>query len=146
MAKFAATDLSITVDGLDISDYCFSVDTPDAKDQIDVSGFNPTGSREFVPGTRDQTITLGVLQDFAATSSGTVVAIHAKLNTLYTTSSAFLVTLKPTSGALGASNPKFSGTAQMYEYDGLNAQLNNRAEITVTLRPASGAVWAWATA
>lgn len=142
MSKFAATDVSVVIDGLDVSDYCFSVDVPDSKEQIDVSGFNPTGSKEWVPGNRDQQVTLGVLQDFAA--SGTT--IHQKLNALYTANSAFVFTIKPTSGALSSSNPKYSGTAQLYEYDGLNAQLNARAEIQVTLRPASGAVWAWATA
>ena len=140
MAKFAATDVSVVINGTDISDYCYSVDLPDSKDQIDVSGFNSTGSREFVPGTRDQSVTLGVLQDFGST------AIHQLLNPLYTGNSAFLFTIKPTSGAVSATNPKYSGTAQLYEYDGLNAQLNARAEITVTLKPASNAVWAWATA
>jgi hypothetical protein len=142
--KFAATDVSIVLDALDISDYCFSVDVPDTKDQIDVSGFNPTSSREFLPGTRDQTVTLGVLQVFDST--GGFAAIHTKLNTLYTANSAFVFTIKPTSGSVSGTNPKYSGTAQMYEYDGLNAQLNARAEITVTLKPANGAVWAWATA
>lgn len=140
MAKFAATDVSVVINGTDISDYCFSVDLPDTKDQIDVSGFNSTGSREFVTGTRDQTVTLGVLQDFGSTG------IHQLLNPLYTGNSAFLFTIKPTSGAVSATNPKYSGTAQMFEYDGLNAQLNARAEITVTLKPSSNAVWAWATA
>lgn len=140
MAKFSATDVSIVVDGLDISDWAFSIDVPDSKEQIDVSGFNPTGSREFVPGTRDQSVQIGVLQDFGAS------LIHQKLNALYTGNSAFVFTVKPTSGSVSATNPKFSGTAQLYEYDGLNAQLNARAEITATLRPASGAVWAWATA
>lgn len=142
--KFAATDVSIVIDGVDFSDYCYSVDLPDSKNQIDVSGFNSTGSMEFVPGARDQTVTLGVLQVFD--TSGGATGIHSKLNTLYTANSAFLFTIKPTSSAVSSNNPSYSGTAQMYEYDGLNAQLNARAEITVTLKPASGAVWAWATA
>lgn len=140
MLKFLATDVSIVIDGLDVSDYAFSVDLPDTKEQVDVSGFNSTGAKEFLPGQRDQTVTLGLLQDFSAAT------VHAKLNTLYTSGSAFVFTVKPTSAAVSTANPKFSGTAQLYEYDGLNAQLNARAEITVTLRPASSAVWAWATA
>ena len=146
MSKFDATDCSVVLDLVDMSDYCFSIDLPDSKEQIDVSGFNPTGSKEFVPGSRDQLITLGILQDFAASSSGSVVAIHSKLNTLYTANSAFVFTIKPTSAAVSSTNPKYSGTAVLYEYDGLNAQLNARAEIVVTLRPSNGSVWAWATA
>ncbi len=140
MAKFAATDVYVLLNSQNISDWCFSCDLPDSKNQIDVSGFNPTSSMEFVPGQRDQTITLGILQDFGATQ------IHALLNPLYTGNTVFAIEIRPTSGARGSTNPWFGGSAQLYEYDGLNAQLNNRAEITATIRPASGAVWAWATA
>ena len=140
MAKFAATDVSVTINSQDISDWCVSVDLPDSKAQIDVSGFNSTGAMEFVPGARDQTVILGVLQDFGGTK------IHQLLNPLYTGNSAFAFSIKPTSAAVSATNPQFTGTANIYEYDGLNAQLNARAEITVTLKPASNSVWAWATA
>jgi hypothetical protein len=139
MAKFAATDVYVLVNAQNISDWCFSVDAPDSKAQIDVSGFNPTSSQEYVPGTRDQSIALGVLQDFGSTQ------VHSLLNPLYVNNTIFTVELRPTSGARSATNPWYGGSAQMYEYDGLNAQLNNRAEIQLTLRPASGAVWAWAT-
>ena len=139
MAKFAATDVYVLLNGQNISDWCFSVDLPDSKNQIDVSGFNSTGSMEFVPGQRDQSITLGVLQDFGSTQ------IHSLLNPLYTGNTVFSIEVRPTSGARSATNPWFGGSAQLYEYDGLNAQLNSRAEIQLVIRPASNAVWAWAT-
>lgn len=139
MAKFSATDVYVLLGGQNISDWCFSVDAPDAKAQIDVSGFNSTGAMEFVPGQRDQTITLGVLQDFGATQ------IHSLVNPLYVNNTVTTIELRPTSGARSSTNPWYGGSANIYEYDGLNASLNNRAEITLTLKPASLAVWAWAT-
>jgi hypothetical protein len=140
VAKFAATDCDVIFAGQNISDWCFGVDTPDAKEQIDVSGFNPTSSKEYVPGTRTQSIVLNVLQDFGATQ------IHSLVNPYYTSSTAtFVIELRPTSGARSATNPWYGGTAQLYEYDALNAQLNSRAEITLTILPASGSIWAWAT-
>ena len=139
MAKFSATDVYVLMNSQNISDWVFDVDTPDVKNQIDVSGFNPNGTMEFVTGTRDQTVTLKVLQDFGNTQ------IHQLLNPLYVNNTVFAFEVRPTSAARSATNPWFGGSAQMYEYDGLNAQLNNRAEINVTLRPASNAVWAWAT-
>lgn len=138
MSKFAATDVCVLINSVNISDWCFDVDVPDAKNQIDVSGFNPTSSQEYVPGTRDQSAVVQVLQDFGNTQ------IHQLLNPLYVNNTTFPFEVRPTSGARSATNPWFGGTAQMYEYDGLKATLNNRAEITLTLRPASGAVWAWA--
>lgn len=139
MAKFAATDVYVLLNSQNISDWCFSVDLPDSREQIDVSGFNSSGAKEFVPGTRDQTITLGVLQDFGATQ------IHALLNPLYANNTTFAIEVRPTSAARSGTNPWFGGSANLYEYDALNAQLNARSEITVTLRPATNAVWAWAT-
>jgi hypothetical protein len=139
VAKFAATDCYILINSQNISDWCTSVDLPDSKNQIDVSGFNPTSTAEYVPGSRTQSAVVGILQDFGTT------AIHALLNPLYTGNTIFAVEFRPTSGARGATNPWYGGSAQLYEYDGLNAQLNNRAEIQATFLPASGAVWAWAT-
>lgn len=144
MGKFLATDVAIILDGLNVSGHAFSVDLPDTREQVDVSGFSSTGAKEFLPGNRDQTATIGLLQDFG--TSVTSVAIHQKLNTLYSTSSAFVFSVRPTSSGTSDINPSFGGTAQLYEYDGLNAQLNARAEIQAVLRPANGAVWSWATA
>ena len=139
MAKFAATDVYVLLNSVNISDWCDSVDTPDAKVQINVSGFNPTGSQEYVPGSRTQSITIEVLQDFGSTQ------IHQLVNPLYTNNTLFPIELRPTSGARSATNPWYGGTAQLYEYDGLNAALNNPAKITLTILPASGVVWGWAT-
>jgi len=139
VAKFAATDVYVLISSTNISDWCFDVDVPDSKNQIDVSGFNSTGSQEFVPGSRDQSAVVQVLQDFGNTQ------IHQLLNPLYVNNTVFAFEVRPTSAARSATNPWYGGSAQMYEYDGIQAQLNNRAEITLTLRPASNAVWAWAT-
>ena len=50
MAKFLLTDVRVVVNGRDLSDHAVSVDTPSSKEQVDVSGFSPTGTREFLPG------------------------------------------------------------------------------------------------
>ena len=139
MAKFAATDVCVILAGQNISDWCVSVDLPDSKNQIDVSGFNSTGSMEFVPGQRDQSITIGVLQDFGSTQ------IHSLVNPLYVNNTEFAIEVRPTSAARSATNPWYGGSANLYEYDGLNAQLNARAEIQLVIRPSSNHTWAWAT-
>ncbi len=139
MAKFSATDVLVLINSQNISDWCFDVDVPDAKNQIDVSGFNSTGAQEYVPGSRDQSAVIQVLQDFGNTQ------IHQTLNPLYVANTVFAFEVRPTSAARSATNPWYGGSAQMYEYDGLKATLNSRAEITLTLRPSSNQTWAWAT-
>jgi len=59
MSKYLLTNAKVTVNGVNLSNFAFSLDTPDEKEQVDVSGFNPNGTREYLPGLRDQTITVG---------------------------------------------------------------------------------------
>ena len=77
MSKFLLSDCKVVVNNVNLSDHAFNVDTPSTKEQVDVSGFSPTGAREFLPGQEDQTITIQFLQDYAAAK------VHATLEPLY---------------------------------------------------------------
>ena len=142
MAQFAATDVKVVVRGIDLSDHADSVDTPEEKEQIDVSGFSPTGAKSFVPGTNDQTIEVEFLQDFASQK------VHNILYPLFTSGTTFGIYVQPDSDAgSGTTNPTFGGTAQLYSYNGLGgASLNEAVKITATFKPASGATFVWGTA
>lgn len=140
MPKYLLTNAKVTVAGQNLSQFAFSLDTPDEREEVDVSGFSPTSTREFLPGPRDQTITVGFLQGFGSAEP------HRVLEPLYSGGSAFLIEIQPdATAAVGPGNPKFGGTASMYSYNGLAGELNARGEIEATFRPASGAGFAWAT-
>jgi hypothetical protein len=141
MGKYLLTKAKVTVAGTDLSNFAFSLDTPDEREQVDVSGFNIAGTREYLPGQRDQSIVVGFLQGFGSGEP------HRVLQPLYEGGSPFLLSVLPdASAAPGVGNPSFSGTAQLYAYDGLNGQLNARGEIQATFRPATGAGFQWGTA
>jgi hypothetical protein len=141
MPKFLLTNAKIMVAGQDLSNFAFSLDTPDTRDQIEVSGFSPTGTREYLPGQRDQTITIGFLNGFGTGEPARV------LQPLYEGGSAFALTVQADkTAAVGPGNPTFGGTANLYDYNGLSGQLNARAELTATFRPATGSGFAWGTA
>jgi len=141
VGKYLLTKAKVMVGGVDMSDFAFSLDTPDTREQIDVSGFNPTGTREFLPGVRDQTITVQFLQGFGTGEP------HRVLQPLYEGGSPFPISIQPDmTAAPGPNNPTFSGTAVLYEYNGLAGQLNARGEMTATFRPATSAGFAWGTA
>ena len=137
MSKFLNTDVKVVVAGQDLSDHAFNIDTPQVKPQVDVSGFNPTRTTEYLPGLADQTITVQFRQDFAAGS------VHATLNPLYTGGSVFVVYVQPTSGTVSATNPAFGGSATMYDYNGLAGALNASSDMTVNFKPAPGSRFAW---
>jgi hypothetical protein len=140
VGKYLLTNAKVTVDGHDLSRFSFSLDTPDEREQVDVSGFNPFGTREYLPGLRDQSIVVGFLQGFGTSEP------HAVLQPLYESGTTFAITIQPDATApVSVGNPKFGGTASLYAYDGLNGQLNARGEITATFRPASGGGFQWGT-
>jgi hypothetical protein len=140
MSKFLLSDVKVMVNNVNLSDHAFNVDTPSTKNQEDVSGFSPTGAREFLPGQEDQTITIQFLQDFASAK------VHATLEPLYSGGSVFPLYLVPASAAgTSATNPIFGGTAALYDYNGLSGALSARAEMTATFKPASGARFTWGT-
>lgn len=139
MAKTRLTDVSVVVNGVTLSDHAFAVDLPSEKERIDVSGFSSTGTKEYLAGNAEQTITIQFLQDFASAS------VHQTLEPLYTAQTLHLITIKPTSSAVSATNPKFSGSAYLLAYNGLSGELNSRSEITATFVPGDSTGFAWAT-
>lgn len=141
MGKYLLTKAKVLVNSVDLSNFSFSLDTPDEREQVDVSGFNAAGTREYLPGQRDQTITVGFLQGFGTGEP------HRVLQPLYESGTSFVISILPDSTAgVGPGNPSFGGTATLYAYDGLNGQLNARGEITATFRPTGAAGFQWGTA
>jgi hypothetical protein len=66
MAKRIALLDYVEVDGVDISNLTRSVAFESTDDQVDVSGFNPTGASEFLAGNRVRQVTLEVFGSRAA--------------------------------------------------------------------------------
>ena len=141
MGKFISKDWVVKVNNVDLSDHAFNIDAPQTKDQVDVSGFNAAGTKEFLPGTEDATITVQFLQDFASNK------VHQTLQPLYDSGSSFPILIQPLSAAgTSSTNPTLSGTANLFTYNGAAATLNQRGEITAEFKPAANSRFAWATA
>ena len=139
MAKTRLTDVYVSVNSVDLSDHAFSIDLPSEKERIDVSGFNSAGTKEYLAGNRDDSIVVQFLQDFSSSE------VHQTLEPLYRNTTEFLIEIRPTSSAVSATNPKFSGSAYLLSYNGLSGELNSRSEITATFLPSNSTGFAWAT-
>ena len=99
MAKFAATDFSVTVAGTDLSSSLTSVELNLEADDKDTTTFG-SGFRTRVGGLKQGSVRLNFLQDFAA---GSVEAtLYPLLGTIAT------VVIKPTSGTVSATNPTYT--------------------------------------
>lgn len=137
MSKLVLSNVKVVVNGVTLSGNAFNVDTPQEKEQVDVSGF---GAREYVPGLEDTSLVVQFIQDFASDD------VHATLQPLYSSGSAFPVyVLGDATSGTSATNPLYGGSAILYTYNGLSGALNARAELTATFRPAGGTNFAWGT-
>jgi len=126
MSKAIASDIKVVVNGTTLSNWAFKVDLHLEKEKVDVSGFNSLGSKEFLPGQSTEEFVVSFRQDFGAS------AVDQTLWPLYNTGTSFVVSVNPTSSSPSSTNPTYSGTANLYEYHPLDADLGNASETAVT--------------
>lgn len=137
MAKEVATLWRVVVNNVNLSAWAFDVAGADEKGKIDVSGF--TGYREYVPGTRDQNVTVQFVNDMVAGGP------HATIEPLYRGGSVFPFYVQRHSDlGTSATNPLYGGTASVYSFP-FGATLNEREELSIEFAPASNSSFNWGT-
>ena len=124
MAKLVLRDCVITVNGVDFSDHVSSVEVSLKKASIDTTNFSG-GGKEQVAGLKDDEFTVNFQQDFAAAE------VDATLYPLYNNETEFVVTVKPTVGAVSTSNPLYSGTCILLEYQPLSGKVGELSDTKV---------------
>ena len=139
MAKYLLTDGYVEINGVDLSDHAHTLDTPQEKERVDVSGFNSAGTKEFLPGSKEESATVGFRQDFASSK------VHQTCEPLFRNNTTFGFSVRPTSGAVSAGNPRLWGTASLFSYNGLSGEISTPGEVSIELRPATSTGFVWAT-
>lgn len=124
MAKLVLRDCVITVNGVDFSDHISQVEVQLKKASVDTTNFSG-GGKEQVAGLKDDEFTISFQQDFAAAE------VDATLYPLYNNETEFVVTVKPTSAAVSASNPLYSGTCILLEYSPLAGKVGDLSDTKV---------------
>lgn len=116
MAKFAATDFTVTVNGTALSTSLSSVDLTISADDKDVSTFGVT-YRQHVGGLKQGQLQLNFLQDFAASS--VEATLYPLLGTIAT------VVIQPTSGTVSATNPSYTVPCLVTQIQPLSAAVGD---------------------
>jgi hypothetical protein len=130
MAKFVATDYSITVGGTNFSTSLASAELTIESDDVETTAFGGEW-RTRVGGLKQASITLEFHQDFGAASVD--ATLFPLLNTLAT------VVIKPTSGAVSATNPSYTAVCLVNQYQPFASSVGDLATLSVTW-PVSGTV------
>jgi len=135
MARIVLTDASVTINGVNLSEYITSVSLSTSEDVIDTTGMAAGGARTRVSGLADNSLTLEFNQDFA--SSAVEASINAVGSSLVGTTTTVVV--KPTSGSVSASNPSYTFSALVAEWQPLSGAVGELATVSATW-PISGTI------
>ena len=130
MAKFAATDYFVSINGTDFSTSLNSVELALEADDLETTAFGQ-GFRTRIGGLKQASLTLNFMQDFG---SGSVDAVLSPLLASLAT-----VVIKPTSGTVTATNPSYTMTALVTQYSPFASSVGDLASLSVTF-PVSGTV------
>lgn len=130
MAKFAATDYKVTVNGTNFSTNLNSVELSIESDDLETTAFGGEW-RTRIGGLKSGSLTLQFMQDFG--SSSVDATLYPLLNTLAT------VVIVPTSGTVTATNPSYTATCLVNSYSPFASSVGDIATLSVTW-PVSGTV------
>lgn len=130
MAKFVLTDASVTLNSVDLSDHVSSVTLEITADEIVTTAMGDTFQAR-TGGLKDGTLSIEFQQDFAASE------VDATLWPLLGTTTAFEV--KPTSGAVSSTNPKYSGNVLVNSHSPVANGVGELATMSVSF-PTSGTI------
>lgn len=130
MAKYAATDHTITINGSAFSTALQSVELMVEAAELETTAFGGTW-RERIAGLKTGSITLNFFQDFAASQ------VDATLWPLLGSNATVVV--KPTSSATGTANPAFTAVCLVTQYTPFSSSVGDIATVSVTW-PTTGTV------
>lgn len=129
MAKTILTDVSIVVNGVTLSDHANKVTISSKKDLVEVTSFGASYKSNLL-GLGDASIAVDFFQDYAASS------IDATLWPLHAAGTVFTVVIMPTSSGVSATNPSYTMSAVLPEFDPLDGKIGDASMASVTFQNA----------
>lgn len=138
MATLIYTDAYLVVNSVNLSGWCRSLTINYEAEMLDDTTFGTTGTRSNRPGLKNWSMDTEFLQDFDA---GAVDA------TLFSLIGAvpFPIEARPTSAAVSATNPSYSGEAVLESYPPLTGEVGALGTVSATFRSGGGSALVRAT-
>lgn len=131
MAKFVFKDASVVANSVDLSNRVESVEISMSNADVETTAMGATGTQRLA-GLADDSFKLNFRQDFGA---GNVDATLSPLRG----AAPFTVVVKPTAAAVSATNPTFTGSCILTDYNPLSGSVGDVADASVTL-PVDGII------
>jgi hypothetical protein len=131
MATLMYSDATLIVNSVDLSNHVRSLNITYEAEMLDDTVMGTSGTRSNFPGLKNWTMEANFLQDFDAGS------IDATLFPLVG-ATPFPIEAKPTSAAVSATNPKYSGNAVLETYPPITGEVGTLAMVTANFRSGGG--------
>ena len=128
--KFAATDFDISIAGTDFSDSIAALTLDISREQLEITAFGDA-ARRYIGGLQDSSVTLSFHQDFAAGAVDSTIWSNL--------GGTVAIVVKPTSGAVSATNPSYSFNALVVQSTPFSSNVGDLATMDVTW-PVDGAI------
>jgi hypothetical protein len=119
-------DAYVSLGGSDVSAYIKSAELPLGVEALDDTAMGDT-TKSNAAGLKTWSLTLNAHQSFTDNELDEI------LYTLYNAGAAFAVEVRPTTSAVGASNPKWTGQGLLTEYTPLTGSVGDQLTIPVTI-------------
>ncbi len=136
MARIVLTDVQAIFNASDdLSDHIASITLQSTYDVLETTAFAgglvPNAAKTRIPGLVDNSVTFEFHQDFAAASVDAILS--AALGTTIP------VKVRPTTGAISATNPEYQFNAVISDYTPLAGAVGELSTVSVTF-PITGAI------
>lgn len=131
MAKMVLLTEYVALNGTDLSSYCNKGELQIEVDAKEVTTFGSAGAKEFIGGLKSGTLALEFKQDFAAAALDSI--LWPLLGTVVT------FEIRPTSAAVGASNPKYTGSVLITGHNPVSGGVGDEASMSLSF-PTTGAI------
>jgi hypothetical protein len=130
MARIVLTNAVVKINSVDLSDHVASVELAQEVEEVETTAFGDS-ARTRTGGLANNSLSLDFHQDFASAS------VDDTLNALVGGTASFEIL--PNGTAVGATNPKYTGTVLLTEWTPVSGAIGELATASITW-PISGAV------
>lgn len=113
MPKFVGDDISVVINGVDLSTHVKSADVKEKHGVVEVTGMGASGDENILTKKKISTVDIEFWQSYDASS------VNATLRPLVGSNTAFTVVVKPTSASVSATNPSYTGVMKLPEWDAI---------------------------
>src|SRR5574343_1159258 len=129
MAIYAATNYYISINGVDLSGWCKTVELTHKAGVLDSTTFGTNGTKTNVAGLKEWSLTIAGNQDYA--SGGPDATLNALVG-----GAAVTVIVRSTTSADSATNPSYTGSAICTDYNPMAGSIGELAQFSATFQSA----------